>query len=232
MKKEDLLNNDLLDDDDIADVKKVLSVYDKAQKWLWYVAVAKYTAMMTVGLLLIWGGYVFVSGMKDMVTDAVVTEVKEVAAEKTAEVKAAAKEHVTAVKEKAKGHTIADLGAGFAKLKIGFQNKVNEAADGALIEEGYSPDAPNGCAVNGYSKSECLEYSSAEINGSDYNWVKLWKGTCDSAHEEAMKRLKKNGKITENDYRVLLIDCQSNISYRASRERDATKAKMLEDAGL
>ena len=230
MKKNDLLDNPLADKG-IKAVKLGVSGYEKAQKWLWYLVVAKWVAIaVVVGGLLIGGAY-FVSGMKDMVTDAVVTEVKEVASEKTAEVKALAASKVAAAKEKAKGHSVKDLSGAFTRFVKKVEATKEELVDGALIENGYHPDAPAHCIGNNDTTGHCMNYTDREVDGGDYTTIKLWEYACPKSYEQAMQLLQANNKVTKNEYRMLHDVCAVELEVDNEKEKELMKQRMIERAG-
>lgn len=226
MKKNELLDNPLVDEGLKKVAKKGLNWYDWTTKMLWYISVAKWVFIGIAAGALMWGVYIGVSNMKDAVTGAVVGEVMEAASEKSAEMKAT-------VKEKATGKSMEDLGAAFAKFAKKVEAKVDSAVDGALIESGYHPDAPAICARNpDGNKRECESFSDAELDGAGYLSISLWDTACPVTYAEAMRRLKTNGKITKNDDRELDPICINELDGRTNSKRDQMKADMIKEAGI
>lgn len=244
--KDDLDTNSLLDDG-LETGKKVMSAYEKAQRWSMYFMIGKVVLAFVVIVGILWGGYSLFTNVKDMVTVAVVSEAKEVASEKTAELKVKASDTVAKIKADVKaklaaakkkdgedGNTgpqgIATTLFDFAKT---VDDKISASIDGALVENGYHPDAPSRCALvsDNLNRIVCIPYSSDEISGNKYNWMnQSWKkGECAPVYSEAMDILKTNGKITENDHRLLLAKCVELRDESGNDQREARKRKMLEE---
>ena len=213
--------------------KKALSGYDKAQKVIFYIALAKWSAIGIIALVVVWGGYSLVTGLKDMVTEAAVEEVKVVANEKiaaakvgVAEKKAAAKAKISEAK---RDDTVKDITSGILAFAKNVDAKFDEAVDGALAESGFDPDAPANCALQSPESpsSTCLPFSNVEVGGDVYTEMKIWDGPCPTTHARVIDILKTNGKVTHNEYRKLQTGCHAELDAINLRDRDSIKNELM-----
>ena len=164
-----------------------------------------------------------ISATKDFAKDTAVAEVKSVAREKTAELKAK-------VAENTEGKTAEGFGAGLSGLLKDITNAVDSGFDGALINNGFHPDAPNFCVTKKDDDDTlCRDYTETELLKEDYDWINtMWKTACPISHAGAMDLLKTNGQITYNDKRMLNKECQSSMAAEEMNERETLKQKLLE----
>ena len=224
MKDNDLTRNTLLDDVNTGKVfKTAMSAHDEYLKYSKHLLYAKIWITVTVLGIFIWGGFVVVGWAKDVAKDMAVAEVRSVASEKTAELKAK-------VKEKTEGKTAKDFGAGLSGLIKDVNNAINSGFDGALINNGFHPDAPNFCVLeNNLEDSVCINYTETELDNTEYKWIEtMWKVVCPVSYDGAMEKLKTNGQITYNDKRLLGVQCQAAIATDEVNERATFKQKLLD----
>lgn len=227
MKDNDLINNPLLDDGAKV-AKKVMGAHETVQKVMFYGTMLKFAGIGILVLALLGGGYWIFGNIKDAVTSAAIGEAKEVATEKYTEAKEKASEKIAGAKEKAEGTNFVSSLVKFTKEA---EAKFDGAVDEALIENGFSPDAPNNCALQDplHPSSECLPYTSNEIPGEEYLAIKLWDGACPDAHKKSGDLIKSNGKVTENEYRILSEACSAELKQKTQSETERYKREITGD---